>query len=62
MSKFRYKVENKIVNSNEEFKNWLNHQGEGKWELINTRVLQEENDTRSPGKVTSYQCIFKTKN
>ena len=61
MSKFRYKVENPIVNSNEEFQEWLNHQGEGEWELINTRVLDEEKDKRGNRK-THYQCIFKTKN
>ena len=38
MSKFRYRVENTNVESNEEFQEWLNHQGEGEWELINTRI------------------------
>ena len=46
MSKFRYRVENTNVESNEEFQEWLNHQGEGEWELINTRVLREEIDKR----------------
>ena len=61
MSKFRYKVENPIVNSNEEFQEWLNHQGEGEWELINTRVKKKKKDKRGNRK-TYYQCIFKTKN
>jgi hypothetical protein len=46
MDKFRYKVENILAKSNEEFQQWLNHQGEGEWELINTRVLNEEIDKR----------------
>jgi|TARA_B100000780_G_scaffold227071_1_gene166326 hypothetical protein len=61
MSKFRYKVENTLAKSNEEFQQWLNHQGEGEWELINTRVLNEEIDKRG-NRETFYQCIFKTKN
>ncbi len=60
MSKFQYKVENKIINSNEEFKVWLNHQGEGEWELINTRVLNEEKN-KNGNRETYYQCIFKNK-
>lgn len=61
MSKFKYKVETPIVESDEEFNQWLNHQGEGEWELINTRVLDEEKDNRGNRK-TYYHCIFKTKN
>ena len=61
MSKFRYKVENTLAKSNEEFEQWLNDQGEGEWELINTRVLDEEIDKRG-NRETCYQCIFKTKN
>ena len=61
MSKFRYKVENPIFNSNEELQEWLNHQGEGEWELINIRVLDEELD-KSGNRKTYYQCIFKIKN
>ena len=47
--------------SNEEFQQWLNHQGEGEWELINTRVLHEEHK-KNGDRETYYQCIFKTKN
>ena len=61
MSKFRYKVENTNAESNEEFQQWLNHQGEGEWELINTRVLHEDHK-KNGDRETFYQCMFKSKN
>ena len=57
---FKYKVENTISESNEEFQDWLNDEGENGWELINTRVLNEEKDKRG-NRETYYQCIFKRK-
>ena len=60
MDIFKYKVENTISESNEEFQDWLNDEGENGWELINTRVLNEEKDKRG-NRETYYQCIFKRK-
>ena len=60
MDIFKYKVENTISESNEEFQDWLNDEGENGWELINTRVLNEKKDKRG-NRETYHQCIFKRK-
>ncbi len=60
---FQYLVENTIVESNQEFKEWLNDWGDIGWELINVHIIREE-WTGAPGKPKGtrevyYNCIFK---
>jgi len=38
MTTFRYRVENTIVESNQELEEWLNGMGDGGWELVNVHI------------------------
>ena len=63
MTTFRYRVENTIVESNQEFEEWLNDMGDGGWELVNVHIINEERKGKQGGtREVYYNCIFKRKN
>lgn len=62
MSTFQYRVANTIVDSNEQFEEWLNDWGAGGWELVNVHIINEERKGKQGGtREVYYNCIFKRK-